>query len=110
MHSCSVLPPEFWTAGNETESAEERTRKPTEPVSTKTLGMVLQLEVLPGTQTVTDVQIPFTYPPDGPKAPKPTVTSAVLVTGVGVGGGGVGLELLSPFPQLARTIKPGSKA
>jgi hypothetical protein len=46
--------------GSETVSAEDKIRRPEDPVSTKIPLIVWQLVVLPGTQTVTLVNAPST--------------------------------------------------
>src|SRR5580693_285060 len=98
MHSSSGLPPmEIGVSATEP-SAEGRRRRPIEPVSISTLGIVAQFCV-PCWQTVTVVKISLTNPPASPVGPKLAVTATELLT-AGVAVVAV-LELL--FPQLDNT-------
>src|SRR5579863_7159492 len=54
-HSTIGLPLPSFCCGNESVSAEASTRSPDDPVSTSTPLMVWHCVVLPGTQTVTEV-------------------------------------------------------
>jgi len=59
-HSAMGLPLEFFCAGNETVSAEDKILRPEDPVSTRMPLIVWQFVALPGTQTVTLVKAPST--------------------------------------------------
>jgi hypothetical protein len=56
-----------WRSESAGESTDDMRRKPHEPVSTRILSMVWQFVLLPGAQTVTLVNAPFTKAAVGPR-------------------------------------------
>src|SRR5215831_514815 len=72
------MPLDAFTVGSGSATAEASKRRPLEPVSTWTLGIVWHV-LVPGTQSVTDVVIMFANRPVGPASTM--ICCTLLITG-----------------------------